>query len=132
MILPITALGVGLLAFWYLWQAMTVTLARGKYKISVGTGEHETMQRVVRAHGNTAEYAPLALLILAALEFHGLEPVLLYIFLTAILLGRFFHRRGMLYSNGKARVLGMQLTIFPIIFGAGTLVYTWFVQTFLF
>lgn len=132
MILPITALFAGLITIWYGYQAIRISFLRGAHKVSLGDGGVSELARQIRVHGNAAEYVPLLLLICALLEFHGTREEILYVYIAVALIGRQLHARGILRSNLKARIWGMQLTLWPLALGSLLLVYTWFVQTFIF
>jgi uncharacterized membrane protein YecN with MAPEG domain len=90
------------------------------------------MQRIVRVHGNASEYIPLFLVVLALLEYHGLHPEVLYILSGIFILGRVLHRSAILKASVARRIWAMQLTLWPLVIGAGILGYTWFAQTFIF
>ena len=92
----------------------------------------DKLQKVVRVHANAAEYIPVLCIIFVLLEYHGTRAEVLYVFGAVILLGRFLHQKALLKNNLRARLWAMQLTIWPMAIGALILIYTWFVQTFLF
>lgn len=62
--LPITALYAAILAIILTALAINVTVHRGKLKVPIGQGDNPTMLRMIRIHGNSAEYIPTALLLM--------------------------------------------------------------------
>ena len=65
-----------------------------------------------RAQGNFAEYAPLALILMALAEIQGLAPILLHALGIALLAGRILHAVGLSQTaeDFRFRVTGMALT----------------------
>mgnify|MGYP006233553957 FL=1 len=66
--LPITALYAALCGFLVVALAANVVRYRLGKKVSLGDGGHKDVNRAIRAHGNTVEYIPLALILMALLE----------------------------------------------------------------
>jgi len=54
--LPITALYAAILAIILTALAINVTIHRGKLKVPLGLGDNPIMLRMIRIHGNAAEY----------------------------------------------------------------------------
>lgn len=93
---------------------LTVLVIRRRLKAGVYflDGGDDPLLRRIRAHGNFAETAPMALLLMALLEFSGLGPVWLIVFGVALLLGRVIHATSLLTNHAAwSRSLGMALTI---------------------
>lgn len=124
--MPLTAFYAGLLGLFYLALAVNVIRSRGALKVNLGDGGREILQRRIRAHGNFAEYVPLALLLLALAETGGLAPWALHVLATALLLGRLAHAWALssLVKRPAARIAGMMLTLTPL----GLLAITCLVQ----
>ena len=107
-----TALYAGLSTFIYLALAFRVIGARQRLRVAYGTGEHDLIERRVRAHGNFAEYVPLALVLMGVLESMSWSVFYLHACGLALLAGRLAHA----YScEGEApklpwRAAGMILT----------------------
>ncbi|MEW6432138.1 MAG: MAPEG family protein [Myxococcota bacterium] len=74
---------------------LNVSYARGKHKAGFGTMP-EVMSREIRAHGNAAEWAPLAIVLLLLLELSGVERLALHALGGTIVLGRVVHGVGAL------------------------------------
>ena len=106
-----------------LFLALTVAVIRGRYRlrVSLGDGGDNRLNRVIRGHGNFAEYVPLSLLLLAFAEIGGTEAVVLHLGGLALLAGRSLHGYAMALTgqNMLARRYGMILTIASIVIGIG-------------
>lgn len=106
-----------------LYLALTVAVIRNRYrlKVSLGDGGDNRLNRVIRGHGNFAEYVPLSLLLLAFAEIGGAGAVVLHLGGLALLTGRLLHGYAMALTeqNFFARRYGMILTIASIAIGIG-------------
>ena len=122
--LQVTALYAGVLGVYFLWLARLVIAARGRHGISLGT-DHVEVLRAVRAHGNFAEYAPLALLMLALCEANGLPPAALHALGALLVVGRVLHATGIAREpeDFRWRGLGMGLTFAMI--GVASVALLW-------
>ena len=78
--LPITAIYAALCGFLVIALAANVVRFRLGKKVSLGDGGHKDVNRAIRAHGNTMEYVPLALLLMALLEINGGGDTALHIY----------------------------------------------------
>src|SRR5690606_35232509 len=65
MILPITLAFASLNALIFIFLSILVVRGRFKERVSVGAGGKTSLELKIRAHGNFAEYVPLALFLLA-------------------------------------------------------------------
>lgn len=109
--LPITALYAAPLALGFILLSVRVIRARGASGVPLGVAEGP-LQRAVRAHGNFAEYAPFALLLIAFCEANGLPAWALHGLGVALLAGRALHAAGIVREpeDFRWRVAGMALT----------------------
>ena len=84
------------------------------------------MLRAMRVHGNFAEYAPLALLLIALVESNGAGANWVHALGTALVVGRLSHAFGVSKPNEdfRFRVLGMSLTFFTLVGAALTLLFS--------
>lgn len=121
--LPVTALHAGLLGLGFLWLSVRVIRARGAHRVALGTGGHAVVERTVRAHGNFAEYVPMALVILALLEANGVPAWALHLLGLALLAGRALHAWNIAREAEvlRLRVIGMSLTFAVLGMGSLTL-----------
>ncbi|MEM7645538.1 MAG: MAPEG family protein [Pseudomonadota bacterium] len=115
----ITSLYAGVLALIYFRLSIETIVARRSKKISLGLGNNQEIAAIVSAHGNFASYAVFLLFLLFLVEksqrfpnwlIHGVALV----FVT----GRILHFMAFRSEkmNFKKRVLGMQMTLMPLIF----------------
>jgi uncharacterized membrane protein YecN with MAPEG domain len=107
-----TAFFASVLALMFIKLTLNVIGLRRKNKVSLGAGGIDELDRAIRAHGNFAEYVPLSLFLMGALELNG-APILLVAILGVLMVGgRYFHAKGINepppeFTN---RVRGMKLT----------------------
>ena len=88
MTVSITALYAGILALIVLALAINVTAHRVKLRVPLGDGGNAQMRRMIRLHGNAAEYIPLALVLMAIYELNGGAHLGLHIVGIALVAGR--------------------------------------------
>ncbi len=126
MSLFITPLFTGLLALLYLVLTTRVVRARASERIGLGDRGNARLLRRMRAHGNFAEYVPIALLLLLMLELTGAAPWLLWTLGAALLGGRLAHAYGFSHDPeiGSLRLAGMILTLSTIAVSALSLLVT--------
>ena len=110
-----------MLAFLYLFLTFSVIRQRRQKDISVGDGGDARFLRKVRAHGNFAEYVPLALILMALAELAGAAALTLHAVGGLLLAGRLAHGWCFLFTerNMPARVAGMVMTIAAVAIGGG-------------
>ena len=108
----ITAVFASLLTLMFIRLSFNVIQLRTKNKISLGSGGIDALDRAIRAHGNFAEYVPLGLVLMGALELNGAPSGLVAVLGTLLILGRYFHAKGIQEQapDFKNRVRGMKLT----------------------
>ena len=107
-----TAVFASILALMFIKLSFNVIGFRRKNKVSIGAGGVDELERAMRAHGNFAEYVPLGLFLMGALELNGAPLELVAILGTLLVVGRYFHAKGINepppeFTN---RVRGMKLT----------------------
>lgn len=123
MILPVTLTAVAAAAILNIWLSLRIGALRRAYKISVGDGGNEALQRRMRAQLNFAENVPITLLLIAGLEIAGIGEVWLAYVAAAFILARVAHAFGM--DGGKAqaaRAGGVLVTLAIQLFLAGVAV----------
>ncbi|MCH8237025.1 MAG: MAPEG family protein [Proteobacteria bacterium] len=117
-IVPLYAAVLGIL-----YLALTFAVIRNRYRlrVSLGDGGDERLNRVIRGHGNFAEYVPLSLLLLAFAEIGGTEALVIHLGSLALLTGRLLHGYALALTlrNMLARRYGMILTLASIVIGIG-------------
>ena len=112
MLVSITALYAAILAILVTALAINVTVHRVKLRVPIGDGDNPQMLRMIRLHGNAAEYVPLALVLMLIYEINGGLHVALHIAGIALLAGRLLHIWGMWSTSHTTfgRASGQSLT----------------------
>ena len=110
--LIMTAVFASILALMFIKLSFHVIGFRRKNRVSIGSGGVDELERAMRAHGNFAEYVPLGLFLMGALELNGAPLELVALLGTLLVVGRYFHAKGINepppeFTN---RVRGMKLT----------------------
>jgi hypothetical protein len=113
----ITGLYAALAALLIIALSIRVIVRRKSERIGIGDNGDRELAKRVRAHANAAEYVPIGLILLLALEWNQTLPWILHLFGIVLILGRILHAWGMSGSSGlsKGRVLGMSLTLLPLL-----------------
>lgn len=95
MILPTTLTLAAAAAIINVWIFLRIGKLRASTGTSVGDGGHELLARRMRAHANFTENVPLALILIAAIEFSGKGGQWLAIVGAVFMAGRVAHVLGM-------------------------------------
>jgi uncharacterized protein len=95
MFLPITLTIAGASALLSIWLALRVSHLRRLRKVSIGDGGDERVAIRMRAHANFAEYAPIFLILLAAVELAVGANIWLWAIAILFILARLAHPFGM-------------------------------------
>jgi len=115
--LPVTAVTASVLALLFVKLSFAVIALRRQHRLSLVSGGHHALERIIRAHANFAEYTPIALILLACLESYGAPWWLVAAAGTAVVAGRLFHAKEVTETApcfGRC-ILGMQLTLSALI-----------------
>jgi uncharacterized membrane protein YecN with MAPEG domain len=111
----VSSIYAGISALLIVWLSLNVIKLRRAKKVILGDGGETELQYAIRAQGNATEYIPIALILLILLELSGINIWLVHLGGIAIIVGRWFHAKGLLNKNLPYRILGMQITIFTLI-----------------
>jgi uncharacterized protein len=110
---------VALTILLFLAMSFSVIFFRFKEGVSFGAGNDpkSNLGKMVRVHGNFAEYAPLYLLALVAIEMTGAPKSWIWILGGLFLFSRLMHWKGMFYHKtpNLFRVTGMMITFGALI-----------------
>lgn len=113
----ITSLYAALLALIFASISLETIKGRKRNKISLGVGNSNEILNLVSAHSNFSAYVPMILIMMALAENSDVVPNYgLHVIGSLVIIGRICHYiafRGTM--NFKLRVIGMQLTIWPIL-----------------
>ena len=115
--LIVTTLIACILATLFIHLSFAVIRLRRHHKVGLGSGGVDDLERAIRAQANFTEYVPIALILLACLEFNEAPLWLIAILGIALVVGRVIHAIGINqppphFSN---RVIGMRFTITTLI-----------------
>ena len=110
--LAITGLYSSLLVIVYMLLSFNVIRLRLTRKVGIGSNGIKSIDQAIRAHGNFAEYVPLALIMLAALELSHFDQTWLHVFGASLLVSRVLHAIGLIKSAGATlpRQIGALIT----------------------
>lgn len=111
MFLPITLTIAGACALLSIWLALRVSHLRRLRRVSIGDGGDERVAIRMRAHANFAEYTPIFLILLAAVELAIGASIWLWGVAILFVLSRLAHPFGMERpAPNLLRIAGVLLT----------------------
>lgn len=94
----VTPLYAGLLALWFL--VLSLRVIKHRSRINLGDGGDPQVLRVIRGHGNFAEYVPFILLMMAMLEIGGTLPIwFLHALGITLVVARLLHGYALSFSE---------------------------------
>ena len=104
-----------LATFLLFWLTLQVIKQRRSHKIALGDGDIPELKGAIGAHENAVECIPIFLILLFVLEYNDGNLLLVHALGIVFIVGRFIHAHGLLNANLKHRVLGMHLTLWPLV-----------------
>ena len=112
-----TSFYASVLTLIYVFLALRVMRHRTIKDISLGTGGDPELERMIRVHANFAEYVPLALILMIALELQFADQIVLHGIGILLIVARSVHAYGLSQVNDTRnfRLWGMRLTIFMMV-----------------
>jgi uncharacterized membrane protein YecN with MAPEG domain len=125
--LPITALYAGIAGIVFVVLSARVIALRFKHKVGIGDDAHKDLQVRIRIHANFAEFAPIALILLAVNEMNGAPGYLIHAHGALLVAARLAHAVGMTISTGPtaARMFGMIGTFWVILATSAGAIWPW-------
>ena len=113
----VTPLYAAVLAALFLVLTLRVIQYRRAAGVSLGDGGHTGLQRAIRAHGNFAEYVPLALLLLLILEMSRFSLYVIHGLGIVLVIARLLHGYALAFSDRSpfGRSAGAALTVAVLI-----------------
>lgn len=118
-----TGLYAGILALTYMLLSLRVSQARQRLQIDLGDGGNPDMARVIRVHANFAEYVPMTLTLIAAIELNAGPVWLVHALGGALVVCRAAHAWGLGAAIGAVRAAGAGGTLFVVTIAAIYLIY---------
>jgi uncharacterized protein len=117
-IVNITALYAAALALILVILSARVIAVRRRLRVAVGDAGDDVLARRIRAHGNFAEYVPLALVLMLTGEIAGAPDWMLHALGATLLVGRITHAWSLSAHSIPGRTIGMTLTFAVLVAGA--------------
>jgi len=113
-LLPVTAVFACILTILVLTLAYRVVVFRRKFRVGFGVGDKEALKQSISAHSNAVENIPLAIILMALLEYAGANQLLLIVIAIAFIVARLIHAYGLSHSTGVSfgRTYGTMLSWF--------------------
>jgi uncharacterized membrane protein YecN with MAPEG domain len=113
----ITATVAALLGLLAVFLTFRVIALRVRFRVNAGDGGQAALAQAIRAHANLIELAPLALLLLAFVEWSIAWRGVILVLGIALLVGRLASAWGLSHSleTGTARKLGASLTSLVVV-----------------
>jgi uncharacterized membrane protein YecN with MAPEG domain len=110
--MPITPLYAAILGLVFIALSLRTIRLRRRYRIAIGDGRKELLQRAMRVNANFAEYVPLSLLLIYFVELHDGPRLHVNALGIALVCGRLLHAWGVsrMPENFRYRTVGMALT----------------------
>ena len=113
--LTVTLVTTSVMGLIMIWLAARVIAGRVKGDVIIGDGENLDLLYRIRAQGNFAEYTPLFLILLGALELSAGNQTVLMVLAVVFVVARILHVFGMgENANLKFRQIGMIATFLSI------------------
>lgn len=121
--MPITPLYAAILGLLFITLSLRTIRLRRRYRVAIGDGRKELLQRAMRVNANFAEYVPLSLLLIYFVELHDGPRLHVNALGIALICGRLLHAWGVsrIPENFRYRTVGMALT-FGVMLIASTLI----------
>jgi len=110
--LLVTSVVASVLTILFVRPSFAVISLTKKNQVGLGNGDHEELERAIRAHGNFAEYVPIGIVLIACLELNTAPWWLVAMPGITLITGRLIHAVGINTPppDFSKRVLGMMLT----------------------
>ena len=123
-IVPFYSAVLGLI---FIFLSARVVVARRQFRVRLGSGGHELLERRIRVQGNFAEYVPLTIILLTFLELYGAASWLVHVLCIGLIVGRCLHAHcvGRINEDIRQRRTAMVLTFGALFVAAtGVIVYS--------
>jgi len=107
-------------ALFLVWLSARVIQGRIVFKVDIGDGRNEEMQRRIRVQANFIEYVPLALILMLLVQQAGFSTWIVHLLGVTLILARVLHAIGLGRFSGvsKGRLIGASATFIVLLVGA--------------
>ncbi len=119
--MPISLTLLAAVGILYIVFGAIVGATRSKTKTNIGLGDDKRLLLANRAHGNLAEWAPIPLMLIAAMEYLGASTVMLTSLAVGYFTARVLQSVGILKDDEKPhpfRVIGAVGNLIVIVWGS--------------
>lgn len=125
MAIAVTAVYAAILGIYFVTLSFYVSAVRAKTGVGLGDGGNAQMLVAMRRHGNTAEFTPFALLLMALAEAMGFGSAWLHACGVLLVAGRLIHPFGVAEDGGwfSARVIEQLATYAAIVVPGGFILW---------
>lgn len=122
-----------LLVLLFIYLSVRVVRVRRALQVGIGDAGDKRLLRAIRVQANFAEYVPIALILLLALELQAFYPWALHLLAATLLVGRLLHAYGVSQSREQLafRIAGMACTFTVMLATAGILIYRFAMRAFM-
>jgi uncharacterized membrane protein YecN with MAPEG domain len=103
------------LLFLFIGLSFNAAYTRRKSGLAVGEGQNEKLIRAVRAHGNFSEFTPMFLISLVIVDLLSKNCGYVAYLGSIFILGRISHAASMFLKKDILRVIGMMMTMIPLV-----------------
>jgi hypothetical protein len=105
-----------------IWLSARVVQGRVAFKIFIGHGGHDEMQRRIRVQANFVEYVPMALLLMLLVQQAGFSAWIIHVLGVTLIAARLLHAMGLGRFGGvsNGRLIG-SATTFTVLFAGAVL-----------
>ena len=103
------------LLFIFIGLSFNAAYNRRKSGLAIGEGNNEKLIRAVRAHGNFSEFTPMFLIGLVIVDQLSKNCDYVAYLGLIFILGRVSHAASMFLKKGILRVVGMMMTMIPLV-----------------
>ena len=99
----------------FIGLSFNAAYTRRKSGLAIGEGNNEKLIRAVRAHGNFSEFTPMFLISLVIVDQLSKNCDFVAYLGSIFVLGRVSHAASMFLKKGILRVVGMMMTMIPLV-----------------
>jgi hypothetical protein len=102
------------------WLSARVIQGRVVFKVDIGDGGNEEMQRRIRVQANFIEYVPLVLILMLLVEQAGFSAWIVHLMGVTLIVARVLHAMGLGRFSGvsQGRFIGATVTFILLLAGA--------------
>jgi uncharacterized protein len=103
-----------------IWLSARVIQGRVAFKVFIGHGGNDEMERRIRVQANFAEYVPMALLLMLLVQQAGFSAWIIHVLGVTLIAARLLHAMGLGRFGGvsQGRLIGSAATFTVLAAGA--------------